>query len=180
MSKAAAQHSIKRRVASRQVTALGDEVTHREAPQAPTRTKCSVAVVVLQLFRREGLHKVVVGAALQALHTIGDIVSRGKYERGRDPAALSRPHQPCEAIAIGQAQVEHDEFEALLIFVVKRRRRTRPASHRVSRPSHRLPSGSAARERSLKHFLSGLQAKVNSLVHSDAQRGELPYVACCR
>jgi hypothetical protein len=74
-----------------------------------------------QLGERERLREVVVGAAVEAGHPVGDGVARGEHEHRRARPAGAQLAAHVEPPAPGEAHVEHDHV------VVRHRRVVQPA-----------------------------------------------------
>jgi hypothetical protein len=62
----------------------------------------------------ERLQHVVVGAGVEALHPVVQLVARGQHDHGRMTVALTEAREQRHAVDAGQAQIEDHEFVAVL------------------------------------------------------------------
>jgi len=67
-----------------------------------------------QLGDREGLREVVVGAGVQAGHTVGDRVARGQHQDRAPPAGITQAAAHGEPVHLGQHHVEDDRVVRVL------------------------------------------------------------------
>jgi hypothetical protein len=83
-----------------------------------------------QLGHGEGLHHVVVGAEVEAVHAVVHLVARREQQHRHPLRAAAQPAQHLEAVDIGQPDVEDHEIEAL---ARRRLDRQLAARHHVDR-----------------------------------------------
>jgi hypothetical protein len=98
---------------------------HRGAPRQRAHARH-------ELVHREGLGEVVVGAAVQAQHALGHVGHGGEHQHRGGDVVLPQERHEREAVAVGQAAVEHDHV------VLRAERRLLGLAQRARHIDHRL------------------------------------------
>jgi hypothetical protein len=68
----------------------------------------------------KGLGKVVIGACVQARDTVAHGATRGEHKHGRAVTTASQTRQQRQAVDAGNAQVQHDGVELLVLQLAQR------------------------------------------------------------